>query len=141
MPFNFFKKNKKSKSRAEDSQKGEVDHEETESCIESKRTQTEPVDVPVTRTRSIGHGPTLSRMGQYSGSRASSIGRLSLASGMTHTSSISTASTTSKASAKSTKSNWSYDVDRFKGPKNLPKKMKSGGYQDVWAQAYAFGGR
>ena len=139
MPFSLFKKSKKSKSRTEDSQKVEVDHEETQSCIESKRTQTEPVDVPV--TRSIGHGPTLSRMGQYSGSRASSIGRLSLASGMTHTSSISTASTTSKASAKSTKSNWSYDVDRFKGPKNLPKKMKSGGYQDVWAQAYAFGGR
>eukprot|EP00112_Aurelia_sp_Birch-Aquarium-sp1_P012128 Seg255.3 transcript_id=Seg255.3/GoldUCD/mRNA.D3Y31 product="hypothetical protein" protein_id=Seg255.3/GoldUCD/D3Y31 len=138
MPFNFFKRSKKSKSRSEESQKCEVDQDETQSCIESKRTQTQPVDVPQPVTRSI---PTVSRMGQYSGSRASSIGRLSLASGMTHTSSMSTASTTSKASTKSTKSNWSYDVDRFKGPKNLPKKMESRGHQDIWAQAYAFGGR
>lgn len=73
--------------------------------------------------------------------------KASAVSGSSQKSSSSTGSSTSTSSTGSKASKYSYDVDRFSGPKNVPKKTdkeyyNSRSYHDAcWAQAYAFGGR
>ena len=134
--FLKFLKSKKSKKLEQKEVESCEDSCDGEMLRENENPPSSPVDMP-SRTSMKSHGPTFSRIGQYSNSRASS--HLSVSSGMTVSSASSVSSRTSNSSAKSSKS--AYDIDRFKGAKNMPKKMKSMGYQDVWAQAYTFGGR
>ena len=138
MFWNLFK-SKKSRSQ-DDGKKSHINKELINKELEDERQESgksSPIGMPVTPGRSL----TFSRMKGHSSSRASSIGHLSIASGMTVSSVGSTSSKTSNSSVSSKKSTWSYDIDRFKGPSKLPKKMKGAGGHDIWAQAYAFGGR
>lgn len=62
-------------------------------------------------------------------------------------STTSTDSTNSNASTASKSSKWSFNTQRFSGPKNVPKASKKERYNSkdyhaaFWSQAYAFGGR
>lgn len=132
--FLKFLKSKKGKGSKEMKvhTKEEMDDDKGLSRESLPQRRSSPLSVPRTPLRV----QSLSRLGQYSHSRASS--SLSVSS---DSRSISVASRASSSSVKSNKSTRSYEIDRFSGTKSVPKKMKSMGYQDVWAQAYAFGGR
>ena len=129
------------KKNSHKTEKKEVDMQQKQ-CDEQPSKEMEsvrssPVGMP---TRSLHQGLALSRLGHYSSSRASS--HLSVSSGSTEASLSSSSSRTLNTSVGSSSSRqWVYDIDRFKGAKNVPPKMKSMGYQDVWAQAFTFGGR
>eukprot|EP00795_Rhopilema_esculentum_P003634 gene3634-14871_t len=132
----FWKLFKGKKSRTHDDGKKLDTNKELEDDRQNAG-KSSPITMPVTPSRSL----TFSRMKGHSTSRASSIGHLSIASGMTVSSVGSTSSKASTSTVSSRKSTWSYDIDRFKGPSKLPKKIKGAGGHDIWAQAYTFGGR
>jgi len=91
----------------------------------------------------------------FLGSQAESVSSYATtASRASNTTQKSVQSTSSTDSANSTTSNtsksskWSYNTERFSGPKNVPKPNKTGNkkskeeyYAALWSQAYAFGGR
>ena len=134
MKFLKKKRDQKSAKNKDDFVRSDCDQQQTR---KSESLTSSPVDMP---KHLKSHRQAFSRLGQYSASRTSS--HLSVSSGVTEASVSSVSSRTSNGSVKSTSANqWTYDIDRFKGAKNVPAKMKSMGYQDVWAQAFTFGGR
>ena len=130
------KKDHKSGKKSDDLDRRDCDEHASK---EDKAGRSSPIDMP---KHFRAHGQTFSRVhGQYSNSRASS--QFSVSSGLTESSANSVSSRTLNTSVKSSvnSSRLVYDIDRFKGAKNVPSKMKSMGYQDLWAQAFTFGGR
>lgn len=131
--FLKFLKRKKDKG-AEKNEKDSLHAKEEVRVLQKDLTRSSsPVSMP--NTPSKVHGQRFTRAGRFSTSLASS--RSSVASSGLADSVSSHRSINSLKSQKSA----TYDIDRFSGRTSLPKKMKSTGYQDVWAQAYAFGGR
>jgi len=135
----FLKFLKKKNGRKTEKKEGDLQqkHCDKQPSKETESVRSSPVEMP---KRSLNQGLGLSRLGHYSSSRASS--HLSVSSGSTEASLSSSSSRTLNTSVRSSSSSqWVYDIDRFKGAKNVPPKMRSMGYQDVWAQAFTFGGR